>query len=358
MKKVYFIFITFLDIMIGCSRDSQTSFIVINANGLKKSGEGFNKMLFITEKDGYLFGDASGKVVWKDDGLAERTDTAVVYNTKDGGLTWNRQTLGEGKIINATLLGGVFYNTKFREGINPVSTIYKMGKEDNQWERLIDINGFIRDFSPSHKGHFFITKVDERNKYSLYETADTGRNWYKHDSVKSIYQPIFKEKAILYLTSVHSETPAYYDTFVMYDPIARKKKTVPLPQNFTAYLMNEYEGDIYFLGTENDSEKVVLYRYTTEGEFDLINYISGEGRIFPKSLHIYGDQIVILIGKRKSLYIENSLYQSFDQGRNFKQKDLENSLYVGSIAYYDIPETKNVITLIYCGNGKLQKLSE
>lgn len=58
-------------------------------------------MVFSNENEGYLFGEKYGEIIWGEDRDAVRVDTAMVYRTLDGGLTWQGENLNVVVITNA-----------------------------------------------------------------------------------------------------------------------------------------------------------------------------------------------------------------------------------------------------------------
>ena len=70
---------------------------------------------------------------------------------------------------------------------------------------------------------------------------------------------------------------------------------------------------LYVAGVEKDS--LSIYKRQSSNKFNLIKKFSWGDRTFPKELEIYNNQIILLAGVRKGLYIENHIMKSRDGGK-------------------------------------------
>ncbi len=99
-------------ILSGCMRDND-NLKMIEAKGLLGRDESFDDVIFVSKSEGYIFGSRSGEASWHEDGSVTRIDTAIIYNTEDGGKNWKSVFLGQGRtLFRTSVIGGEIYAQK------------------------------------------------------------------------------------------------------------------------------------------------------------------------------------------------------------------------------------------------------
>jgi hypothetical protein len=343
-----------LGLIMRCT-DKGASFNVINTNGLLIEGESYSQMIFVNENEGYLFGERHGEAVWKMDGEASRVDTAIVYFTNDGGVTWEGQVLGDGIITNAHRSGNDVYTIRLqRTNGNYNSTVYKLNKSANKWEKITEIDLYVRDGDFSDSNAWVITKKEINGEFKIYVSYDKGVIW-KAIVDRFVFQPVIDTTLISFLDSDKSNS-GIYDALITFDRADGTIHKDVLPFSFEATLLRKYDRSLFIAGVEGES--LCIYKRAKGGKFDLIYKLSlGEGRTFPKELRVYDNQLMLLAGVREGLHIQNHFITSVDGGKNWLDEKLYRPSYASPLSsIWDIESGLKI--WIYSGSGKIQILKK
>lgn len=352
MRYLTLIVMLIMVIISSCRENNHTS-NVIQGKGLSEVGVGFNDMILMDDKRAYLFGDKMGEVTWNSDRTANSINTALIFETQDRGQSWDTIILGEGRILKANCFNGELYATKWNDNLNE-SIIYKLNQKDSKWNEYDQLNVFVRDLLLFKDGYGLIAASDSTEEFNLYETKDNGVNWSILQRLHRISQPLFKEDKVLYLSHVGDDSIVNYNVLVHYDLVKKTSIIEELPVGFKAYLMVEYKNQLYFAGIVNDD--VIIYKRTGRSQFKSIYKLNLGTRIFPQRLHVFGREILLLVGERESLYIKNHLFRSFDAGETWVEENLKNDLNAKPVAFHNDTTNQSFDTWIYSGSGQIQIL--
>jgi hypothetical protein len=322
---------------------------IVDGNGLPPDGESYHRMIFVSEKEGYLFGEKHGDAIWANSGEAFRTDTAKVYNTIDGGNTWKGQKLGAGTIINAHRTGSDIYTIRYNNANQKdTSIIYKLNKQANRWEIMTTINSYVRDVDFSLQNDWIITQKENNGYFKLYQSKNKGATW---DAVLNnfVFQPVISDTTISFL-DLDRDTNTY-NMLIVYNRTNGSIKKTTLPSSLHATLLRKSGKTLYITGVESDS--LSIYKFEEAGKNPLIYKTYLGDRTFPKELIVYDHQLILLAGVRRGMYIENYLMKSIDDGKNWVEEQLYKPTYASPMATYPYNE-KELKTWIYSGSGKIQ----
>ncbi|WP_447640674.1 MULTISPECIES: hypothetical protein [Chitinophagaceae] len=313
-----------------------------------------NNCLLLSQSQCFLFGDKTTDVEWIDMN-ATSLQTAVVYSTENKGKTWNKTELGQGYINNSLLYNDEIYISKIctnKHQILDSTIVYQLNKKTRDWRLCFSLGKYIGDLLYMSDSYGLITAKKENQGYVLYESYDKGKNWREVISKYTIYRPIFDNNHVWYLSS--SGPRSIHNAIMRYD-IGRKNDIMIeyLPEGFDGYFLYEYKDVLYVVGCQNGAIK--LYKHNLNGQFELIYQLnSNEERIFPKELHIFGNEIFLYYGKRKSGYIEYCLIKSNDLGKTWESQFLKNPLHLDPIGFYDDNVNHKINSWIYSGGNRIQ----
>lgn len=336
-----------------CTNES-VSLNVINTNGLLLKGESYSQMIFVNENEGYLFGERHGEAVWKKDGEASRVDTAFIYSSTDGGVTWEGQALGEGIIINAHRSGNDVYTIRLQRTDGKYnSTVYRLNKSEKKWEVITIVDSFVRDADFSDSNAWVITKKEINGEFKIYVSYDKGVIW-KAIVDSFVFQPVIENNLISFLDSDKSNS-GIYDELIVFDRADGTIHKEALPTSFEASLLRKYDRWLFIAGVEGES--LCIYKREKGGKFDLIYKLSLGGRTFPKELRVYNNQLILLAGVREGIYIQNHIIRSVDGGKNWVEEVLYKPTYASPLAFNWDTESGLKIW-IYSGSGKIQILKQ
>jgi len=87
--------LTLFCILFSCSQQSG-SWTQFQASGLRDVNEGFERMLFVDDKIGFLFGDYTSDEAYENRRFLTDIE-ATIYKTKDAGKSWTRTVFRQGK---------------------------------------------------------------------------------------------------------------------------------------------------------------------------------------------------------------------------------------------------------------------
>ncbi|WP_256012526.1 hypothetical protein [Desertivirga xinjiangensis] len=348
-RSSYIVIIIFLCLFMGCTNESE-DLNIIEGRGLPLEGESYFKMIFVNEKEGYLFRERHGEAVWKENGEAFRVDTSMVYRTADGGMTWEGQELGEGIIINAHMSGNDVYTIRCQNmNGRDNSIVHRLNRAANKWELFTVIDSYVRDADFSDSKTWVITKKESNGQFRLYTSKDRGMTW-KVVVDRFVFQPVIDKTSFGFLESENIDS-GIYDALITFDRITEKVNKEALPLAFQASLLRKDGKSLFVAGVENDS--LSIYKRVKSNKYSLIYKINFGARTFPQELIIHDNQLILLVGERRGMYIENHIMKSVDGGKNWVEEKLYKPTYASPIAFYGNNEN-GVKTWIYSGAGTIQ----
>ncbi|MBO9570636.1 MAG: hypothetical protein J7497_00255 [Chitinophagaceae bacterium] len=356
MNKRWFIILSGLIFLLitlsfGCEKKKN----VMKINNLK-SMISFNNCLLMSAKEGYLFGESKDNVHWSGSDLLA-TQQALIYRTNNKGATWVTYDLGEGYMSNSLSTNGRIYASKIcieKGRILDSSIVYKLNEKAKNWEVCFATSKYIRDMLYIDEHYQLITANDGHDRFKLFESYNKGINWSEISSPFSIYAPIFNDKHVWYLTT--EKVDDYHNILVKYDTYFKRNLIAEkLPAGFSGDIIGEYNKELYIAGSQNTS--IDIYKRSLDGGYVLLFHKEAKERIFPKAFHVFGNEILLLYGKRQNMYVENCLVKSLDGGQTWKEEYLLNSQYADPIGFYNDSSQNRLTSWIYSGFGNIQVIN-
>ena len=325
----------------------------MQSKGLQDVQGWFNDLVFLTKREGYLFGYKNGDPRWGAGGDLVRIDTPIIFRTVDGGMTWKGSSAGNEIIKNISVSDGEIYGEISSLDTTKPSIIYKLNRSTSHWDEYSTVYSPIRNFKIFNNG-FGIVCVNRNN--DLLSTNDKGKNWFKLPGKTRVDQIIVRGNWLLYTGSFITDEAPFSSLFGKYNLETKQFNISYFPKDFRAYFIDEYNQEYFFLGVQQKTVK--LYKLSHDGKLTLIHQIFTGTKIFPKKLNVFGKDISIFIGEQESLYTTNHLYYSTDKGNHWDKQVLRNPTYSNPICFLNDLHKQSTLTWIYCGAGELQVIGK
>lgn len=158
---------------------------------------------------------------------------------------------------------------------------------------------------------WIITKKEDNGEFRLYESKNHGSSWEVVIN-QFVFQPIIDSASICFLSAQKIYGNTLHDVLVQFNRTTRDIIKEALPKSLEPYLLREYKGALFVAGVE--AKGLSIYKRLKKNDFKLVYKFYLGSETFPKELHIFSHEWILLAGVRKSGYIENHLFRSKDNG--------------------------------------------
>jgi hypothetical protein len=322
-----------------------------NVKGLMDMNEELNRMIFLNDSVGFLFGSNYSDAAVLNNRLRTQQN-AIIYKTTDGGLTWH-STLnsGNGVFMDAINVKDTIFALKqvfYGEQVDQVKSIQLFNSLDqgDSWQKIGDVPGIVpRLCFCNSKIGFIISRVESKKsvKQVLYQTSDGGRNWQliekEHQGIDNV---ICSNNRTLFFLGTTSNDKISSNLLIQRDLISGNEHTEAIP--FEAYVLSvDANKNLWLLGEQ--SGQVVLYRKSEAPEFNRIHAFTSEKRLTPYHLYVYDSTITVIVresdipknaetGKMFPVGLTYKLFRSEDFGENWNEEKLPVNYLIKPFAFY------------------------
>jgi hypothetical protein len=346
------IFFAFLFFSCAFEHDKNMTWNEINAEGLKKSNEEFNKMNFINENDGFLFGtNYTDEII-----LNKKFDqeNAVIYRTIDGGKIWKGENIGYGRFVDAVSLGDTIYaltnkSSKNYYAVIDTSVLFVSRNMGQSWIKVHQFPFYVRDirFMNSNEG-IAVSENQGGNgsHWEIMKTRNSGKSWERISEAEVVADPIVNNGCLCYLSATKkAQGGDIYDKLIKINFETNVASSELLPIGVDGQFIRNFSGSDWLVGTKE--KKVVVYKIEKDRSYTIVKEFLSKD-LSPKYFNGYDNYLILILGESN---FSNTIYKVFESenlGKGWQELPLPIPDYVNPVATF-----KNV-TWIYSGAGKIQ----
>ena len=350
MRIMLVFLILFLSCVSNQNNDSK-DWKIINSNGLMKANESFEKIIFINDDVGFLFGTNYTDDIIINKRLDEQN--AVIYKSIDKGFNWNATFLGKGQFVDACYTGDTVFALKNRFKKDYVvvdsSVLFASYDRGNTWSAIARFNYHLRSIN-------FITttvgiaianeKFNGTSQRKILKTFDGGKTWDEVPIKESVLSNIIDDDYNVWILSANARGAKN-------SLIKRNLKTngiielddLPLDFNPLQIGRSKNSTTLWLLGKEK--EQIVLYGREKDGRYIKVKTIKDpEG--FPVSLYINEAYMAFFIGKKNSFSVSYRLFLSQNHGTSWRDELPIVQTYIKPFTF------SNDKIWAYAGTGNIQ----
>lgn len=350
-----------------------SSFMVLNcieltgwnsgyAKGLNTRNESLEKMIFISDSIGFLFGSN-----WTDQAILNNKlgtqQRAIIYKTIDGGSTWNISLqAGRGIFIDAVNQFEIIYALKreyFGEQADQIKSaeVYRSVNYGTSWEKVGDAPTSSKQlfFCDSLNG-FIITTIKNKVGRMLYQTNNAGQNWSPIKEFKAMGKLACSEddSVLIFLSSSRSDKMSF-DLLIQMEFQSTLQMSQSIP--FEAYdLAIDQADNLWILGKEGS--QVVLYSKSKSDGFEKVSSFSSDKSLQPYYVNVFQNSINVIVRESNIKDNDNNIfpiglkykiYVSNDLGLTWTEENIPVDYLIEPFAFYG--EEK---VWMNAGGGRLQ----
>lgn len=318
----------------------------------------FDDIIVLSPKEALLFGDEDtpeNSQLMEEEQNFYQTGFAVIYKTKDGGKTWQKETFDKGGFWHTCQAGNTLYASKVvNHGrlAEMTSILYRSKDKGKTWEVVNEFIGQAVFVALDEQGNGYIGGIKENGNQRNPQVYEIVNGQMKEQTNEISYPATWKSesKEILFLkqTAPNGEEN---NKFCVFDTKVKALKEYKLPEGMDGYFADKQGGVYWVIGRKD--EQCCIYKMLKSGDFELIHSFSSyKERTFPEGLKIYGDEIVTIIGTRKSGWTESTTHFSSDGGKTWHEEKLPVS---APFKPFDFIKTKEgIFGMAYSGSGRVQ----
>jgi len=322
----------------------------------------FDDIIVLSPKEALLFGEEDtreNRQLMREQQNLYHTGFAVIYNTKDGGKTWEKETFEKGGFWHTCQSGNTIYATKMVNNgrlAEKTSILYRSTDKGETWEAINEFIGGVAFLALDEQANGYIggVKADssKRSRAYSYDVFEIENGQLREQEEKISYPATWnpESKEILFLKQIVPNAEEN-NLFCAFDTKAQALKEYKLPEGVDGYFAEKYGNEYWIIGRKD--EQCCIYKMLKSGDYELVRcFSSNEERIFPEGLKVYGDEIVAIIGTRKSGWTESTTYFSSDGGKTWHEEKLPKPQYFNPVDF--IQTEKGIFGMAYSGSGRVQ----
>lgn len=344
-KNCKFILLTMYAILtIACKSDNWK---LRQADGIRGNNEDLSKLVIADETTGYLFGERDNEE--NENHFIDQN--AVIYRTGNAGTSWQSVVLGYGVFIDACRVGDRIFalkNIYSGDRVDSVgsSEIYCSTKSGNNWRRLTKINQGLQNILFSNpKIGFLISRYNRSLIKQVYRTTNGGKSWTQtpfrlYNTNKFYASP----NGDLWSLTSPDITSASFDILRENKINPDREREEALPNFRAVSFTGDANGNLWFLGIENNTKDILVMKRTTSGAFKKVTMMKHETGLGPEQIYVFGDVINVLLSKGASEIPKNTSFptgvytfqfiRSEDGGQTWRKERLPEDNRIEPIDFY------------------------
>ncbi|WP_199117103.1 hypothetical protein [Pedobacter sp. ASV28] len=292
-----------------------------------------------------------GRAEWNDSsGIASRNDTAFLVSTDNNGKVLKEQQLG----INANwLIQKVDSSIYIMKYSKDRTSIYSLSENGDHLSLILNSPLYLRSIIKRENDLFICEgRLQYDDNYQLFEVSKKKYKILSPDIVDQAFShgdEIFElardsdSKSYIFQKLLKGEQKYSSQTILKYD-----RKILPKT-------VKVFDNQIFTLCQKADSAFLLIG--DMKGKNEVVKVFGSENRIFPKIMHVFNHKIVIMVGERGTINVENHFFYSEDNGKSWTEIQLHNSHYSGPVAFYDNEKNKSIKCLLGVGDGKIEEFN-
>lgn len=218
----------------------------------------FNAIFFINKDTGFIAGSYDS--VWsKPDRagpqFALMTQTALLYQTIDGGKTWREKRFGEGSFLHIIQANSGIYAVLNSDKDNH-SEIYLYDKQSNAWSLSFSFPTVVNNIFDTRNDRIIVAQDSSRN-FRFYMSALNKTDWHIIFPKSNILsEPVTSGDSIIYI-STNDKVNFSKNILVYANTKSLTKTIISLPEGFEAEQMATCEGKVKIAGVKDG--KITIY---------------------------------------------------------------------------------------------------
>lgn len=343
------------------STNAESKWQIWETETLKHYQLSFDDIIVLSPKEALLFGEEDtreNRQLMREQQNLSHTGFAVIYKTKDGGKTWQKETFEKGGFWHTCQSGKTLYATKMVNNgrlAEQTSILYRSTDRGETWEVINEFIGGVAFLALDEQANGYIggikTDSSKHSRAYSYDVFKIEKGKVKEQEDKISYPAKWnsESKEILFLKQ--KEPKAKERTlFCAFDLKTKSLTEYDLPKGVNGYFADKHSNDYWIIGRKD--EKCCIYKKPRKGDFELVKCFSSSERIFPESINVFGNNIVAVIGTRKSGWTESSTYFSLDGGKTWQEEKLPKPQYFNPVGF--IQTEKGIFGMGYSGSGNVQ----
>ena len=323
---------------------------------LKHNQLSFDEIIVLSPKEALLFGDEDTPENFQK--MQEQqnlylTRFAVIYNSKDGGKTWQKETFEKGGFWHTCQAGDTLYATKVVNNgrlAEKTSILYRSTDKGETWEVINEFIGEAVFLALDEQANGYIGGLKEDSTQRNPQVYEIESGQLKEQEERISYPAKWKPETKEILYTKQSESSDINDLFCVFDTETKQLKEYELPKGVHGYFADKSEGQYWVIGNKDD--KCYLYKKAPNTDFELVYKFELNENTFPKGLKIFGKEMVAVIGIVKSSWTENSTFFSSDGGKTWHEEKLPKPQYFNPVDFIQTEE--GIFGMAYSGSGRVQ----
>jgi len=320
----------------------------------------FDEIVILNPNEALLFGEEDtreNRQLMREQQNLYHTGFAVIYKTKDGGKTWHKETFEKGGFWHTCQSGSTLYATKVvNHGrlAEKTSILYRSTDKGKTWEVINEFIGGVSFLALDEQANGYIggVKIDsiKHSRAYSYDVYEVKKGQLKEQTDKISYPATWKPESKEILYTKQSESSKIKSLFCIFDTESKTLTEHELPEGVNGYFAHRSENNYWIIGEKND--KCYLYKKGLNSEFEFVYQFDLNENTFPKSLKIFGKEMVVIIGMRKGTSTENTTFFSSDLGKTWHEEQLPKPQYLDPVDFIQTEE--GIFGMAYSGSGRVQ----
>jgi len=264
-KNLFVLFVLFLNLT-ACYDMKSNKIEQLYARDLDQDQHTFNTIFFINKDTGFIAGSYDS--VWSNPDKASpqfalMKQTALLYQTIDGGKTWREERFGEGAFLHIIQSNRRIYAVLNSDRDNH-SDIYLYDKQNNVWNLSFSFPTVINNIFDIHNGQIIVAQDSSRN-FRFYISTLNKKGWHIIFPESNILsEPIVLGDSIIYV-STNDKVNFSKNILVCANTKSLTKIIISLPEGFEADQIASCDGKVKIVGVKDG--KIAIYSLESNKEF-------------------------------------------------------------------------------------------
>lgn len=340
--------------------NSESSWRVLESETLQHNQLGFDDIIILNSKQILLFGDEDTDENFQKMQAQKNiylTKFAVIYKTQNGGKTWEKKTFEKGGFWHTSHIGNTIYATKVVNNgrlAELSSILYRSTDNGDNWEKVNEFIGqaVIIMLNEQTDGYIAGLKADSSQRNPAVYEIENGQI---KKQVKELSHPAtwkHESNEILFMKQSHSSN--IKDLFCVFDTELKKLKEYRLPEGLNGYYADKSENKYWVIG--GNGNQCYLYVKDKDFDFKCVQQFNVNGEVFPKCLKVFGNRIVVVIGKVTGAGTVNATFFSSDGGSTWIEEKLLKPQYLNPVDF--INTEQGIFGIGFSGSGRVQVIEK
>jgi hypothetical protein len=356
MCKRQIVAILLIIIGLGCNlRKSDWHLITVAGLETEKDKQ-FNNLLFLDNDVGIIAGDQRW-VKRRNESEVDWNRNAIIYKTNNAAKNWFKVFESrDGYFSNITRQGDGILAVKIfqKQGATDSADVYQSIDSGNTWKLKFSFSNYVRQVKLFDSVWLIIAK-DSLGNFSMFKSVDTAKTWQQiHNSHYPVYSCVFRDGYAYFLSSSLKKNVYFKNILVRLDYHNNELEIINLPGDVDGYVLSEENSDHTILLSGMKGNKIGLYKLDDNNGIQVTSIIEQSENYFPVKLFNYGNDMMLLAGRRDHQIIKYTIFHSYNNGKSWTIESLPRPSYASPSFFFYSEPTSTLKGWIFSGSNTFQ----